>query len=186
MQACRASNKLYVSKWKHYQQLLFLCESCDEDESTDDLQILMPPEDRDLEYGDQTPSSTLSSFSSTQANCIKFSNTSARSSSSHSAAYQIFSSVSPDNVKLAVNTAPFTFPASPSPSPPDPKTRANPSSLKFPISGPVQTDSRPSTDSRCHWSDAKVQQLISFYSGRWPYCLAVLVVCSTVGLYRWA
>lgn len=177
VQACRASDKLYVSKWKHYQQLLFLCESCDEDDNTDDLQVLMPQEDR--EHGEQTPSSTLSSFtsSSTQANGIKFSNTSARSRSSQTnvktnAAYQIFS-VSPDDVKPAVHTAPFTFPASPSPSPPDIKTRANPSSLKLPVCGPVQADGRPSTDSRCHWSDAKVQQLIAYYSGRWPSCSAV-------------
>lgn len=171
VQASRASDKLYVSKWKHYQQLLFLCESCDEDDSTDDLQIPMPQEDKDLQHGDQTSSSTLSSFSSssTQANSNKFSASAhTRSSQSDVKTSSTYSSVSADDAKLAGKAAPSTFPASPSPSPPDTKTRVNPSSLKFPASGPVQADSRATTDSRCHWSDGKVQQLISFYSSRWP------------------
>lgn len=173
VQASRA-DKLYVSKWKHYQQLLFLCESCDEDDSQDDLQILMPQEDKDLEYGNQTPSSTLSSFSSssTQTSSIKLNNPSAPSSDAKtntSTAYQIFLSASPDNLKLASQTTASTLPASPSTSLPDTKPCTNPSSLNFSASGSVQLDSRPSTDSRCHWNEAKVQQLISFYSGWWHH-----------------
>ncbi|XP_031133304.1 uncharacterized protein LOC116034731 [Sander lucioperca] len=168
VQASRASDKPYVSKWKHYQQLLFLCESCDEDDSPDDLQILMPQEDMDLEHGNQTPSSTLSSFSSssTQINNIKFDKLSVPSSDAKtntSPAYQIFLSASPDNLKQASQTTASTFPTTPSTSLPDTKPCANPSPLNF--SGSVQPDSRLSTNSRCHWNEAKVQQLISYYSG---------------------
>ncbi|XP_070706063.1 serine-rich adhesin for platelets-like [Pempheris klunzingeri] len=170
VQASRASDKLYVSKWKHYQQLLFLCESCDEDDSPDDLLILEPQEDKDLEYGSQTPSSTLSSLSSssTQPNSfIRFNNPSAPSSSAKtnaSAAYQVLLSASPEKVKLVSQTTAPTLPASPSTSRSDSKSCTNPSPLSLSASGSVQPDSRLSTDSRCHWNEAKVQQLISFYS----------------------
>ncbi|KAF1377216.1 hypothetical protein PFLUV_G00198340 [Perca fluviatilis] len=166
VQASRVSDKPYVSKWKHYQQLLFLCESCDEDDSPDDLQILMPQEDMDPEHGNQTPSSTLSSFSSssTQINNIKFDQLSVPSSDANtSPAYQIFLSASPDNLKQASQTTASTFPATPSTSLPDTKPCVNPSPLNF--AGSVQPDSRLSTNSRCHWNEAKVQQLISYYSG---------------------
>nr|XP_020456874.1 uncharacterized protein LOC109960836 isoform X2 [Monopterus albus] len=171
VQASRASDKLYVSKWKHYEQLLFLCEACDEDDSTDDLQVLMQQDDNDLEHGNQAPSSTLSSFSScsAQASIIKFSITSAPSScsqsdtkTSSSAAYQTLDSASLDNLRLPSQTAPPTFSASRSTSPLDTKTFANPSPVNFSVS--AQSDSRQNTDTRCHWSEAKVQQLISFYS----------------------
>ncbi|XP_076613426.1 uncharacterized protein LOC143337649 [Chaetodon auriga] len=165
VQTSRASDKLYVSKWKHYQQLLFLCESCDEDDSPDDLQILMPQEDKDLDHGNQTPSSTLSSLSSssTHTNSIMFNNPSAASSDTNpSAGHQIFLSASPDRLKVAGQATAPTLPTSPSTSRPDTKTCTNPSS--FSASGSVPPDSRLSTDSRCHWNEAKVQQLISFYS----------------------
>ncbi|XP_040012873.1 uncharacterized protein LOC120806144 isoform X2 [Xiphias gladius] len=173
VQASRASDKLYVSKWKHYKQLLFLCESSDEDDNTDDLQILMSQEDNDLDHGNQTPSSTLSSFSSSsiQTNSIKINNPSAPSSSNQSnaktntsATYQMFLSASPDSLRLPSQTAPSTLPASPTTSPLDTKPCTTPSPLNFSVTGPVQSDSRLSTDSRSHWSEAKVQQLISFYS----------------------
>ncbi|XP_035523587.1 uncharacterized protein LOC118332420 [Morone saxatilis] len=167
VQASRASDKLYVSKWKHYQQLLFLCESCDEDDSPDDLQILLPQEDKDLEHGNQTPSSTLSNFSSssTQNNSIKFSNSSTASSdakTSTSTTYQIFLPASPDHLKLAGQTTAPTLPASPSTSLPETKPCTNPSPQN--LSSSVQPDSRVSADTRCHWNETKVQQLISFYS----------------------
>ncbi|XP_042365316.1 uncharacterized protein LOC121959863 [Plectropomus leopardus] len=167
VQASKLSDKLYVSKWKHYQQLLFLCESCDEDDSPDDLQILTPQEDKDLEHGNQTPSSTLSSFSSssTQINNVRFNSPSAPSSddakTNTSAAYQIFFSASPDHLKLSSQTA--TLPVSPSTSLPDSKACRNASPLSF--SGSLQADGRLSNDSRCHWDETKVQQLISFYAG---------------------
>ncbi|XP_038590017.1 uncharacterized protein LOC119914650 [Micropterus salmoides] len=169
VQASRASDKLYMSKWKHYQQLLFLCESCDEDDSPDDLYIPMPQEDKDLEHGNQTPSSTLSSLScsSTHTNSSKFNSPSAPSSdakTSTSAAYQIFLSASQDDLKLASQTPAPTLPASPSTSLPDTKPFTNPSPVNVSVSGSVQQDSRLSTDSRCHWNEDKVQQLISFYS----------------------
>ncbi|XP_054468167.1 uncharacterized protein LOC129102177 [Anoplopoma fimbria] len=164
VQASRVSDKLHVSKWKHYQQLLFLCESCDEDESPDNVQILTPREDWDLEHGNQTPSSTLSGFSSSSAQ-INYSNPSAPSSNAKAdtgAVYQVFLPASQDDLTLASQTAAVTFGACPSSLPLDTKPCTNPSPLNF--SSPVQADSRLSADSRCHWNEAKVQQLISFYS----------------------
>lgn len=183
VQASRASDKLYMSKWKHYQQLLFLCECCDEDDGSDDLLILIPPEDKDPEHENQTPPSTLSSFSSssTQTNSVKFSKTSAPSASSQSdtksntgTAYQIFLTGSPDNLKLLSQTAASsTLPSSPSSSPLDIKPCTNSSPLTFSVLGPVLTESRLIGDSRCHWNEAKVQQLISFYSGRYHWLTVV-------------
>lgn len=45
VRASRGSNKPYLSKWKHYQQLLFLCECYDDGDSQDDPQILMSQEE---------------------------------------------------------------------------------------------------------------------------------------------
>ena len=161
--ASRASDKLYVSKWKHYQQLLFLCESCDEDDGTDDLQAPVPQDDKDVEQGNQTPTSTLSSFSSssTHTNSIMVNNASAPTRTNAGAGYQILLLASPDNLKLSNQTA--TRPTSPSSSPTDTKPCTSSSPLRFCVSVPVQADG---AEPRCHWSEAKVQQLISFYSGR--------------------
>lgn len=142
-QACRASDKLYVSKWKHYQQLLFLCESCEEDDSTDDLQ--------DLEQGSHTPSSTLSSFSSSSTLNFSINHPSSHAKANTSAAYQICLEDSRQSA------AAMLLPSSPSTSLPDIKPCTD--SL---IS--LQPDIR-GVDSRCYWNEAKVQQLISFYSG---------------------
>ncbi|XP_041825447.1 uncharacterized protein LOC121629752 [Melanotaenia boesemani] len=165
VQASRASDKHYMSKWKHYQQLLFLCESCEEDDSADDLQILMAQEGRDLEHGNQTPSSILSSFSSssTQARSIKLTNSSSHSNSNN-AAYQIFLSTAADNVKPTSQTAAPTLPSSPSRSLPDRKSCGNSSFLNVSASSSFQPEGKVMSDSRCLWSEAKVQQLISFYS----------------------
>ncbi|XP_008300185.1 uncharacterized protein LOC103372344, partial [Stegastes partitus] len=164
VQTSRASDKLYASKWKHYQQLLFLCESCDEDDGADELQMLMSQEDKDPDLGNQTPSSTLSGFSSSSAQSNKPNSAASGQSDAKtnaSAAYQIFLSSTENNLKLAGQIAASALPASPSSSLPDSKPCSNPSSLNF---GSVQPDSRLSVDSRCLWSEAKVQQLISFYS----------------------
>ncbi|XP_047424948.1 uncharacterized protein LOC124996201 [Mugil cephalus] len=167
VQASRATDKLYVSKWKHYQQLLFLCESCDEDDSPEDLQIVMPQEDNDLEQGNQIHSSNLSSFSSSSTQTNKLHDSSALLSTSQSdtktnssAAYQVFLSASPDMLTLASQT----LPASPSCPLQDTKPSTNPSPSVLSSTSSVQADGRLSTDSRCLWSEAKVQQLISFYS----------------------
>lgn len=167
VQASRASDLLYVSKWKHYQQLLFLCESCDEDESPDDLQIVTPEDDKDLERVNQMTTSALSGFSSSCTQANKFDNPSTVSGDAKtntSASYQIFLSAPPDHQKLVSSAAAPALPASPSTSLPDTKQR-NQSPLYFPTSGSVQPDRRLSADSRCHWSEPKVLQLISFYSG---------------------
>ncbi|KAM9840949.1 uncharacterized protein ACBR49_014474 isoform 2-T2 [Aulostomus maculatus] len=173
VQASRTSDKVYQSKWKHYQQLLFLCECCDDDDSPDDLQTLIPQGKKDLEHGSQTSSSTLTtlSSSSTEINSMKFSNTSTPSNSSQSvtktntsAAYQIFLSASSDNLKLASQRSPSTISASLSSSPLQTKHSTDTSSQYFSAPDAVQSDSRLPNDSRCHWTEAKVQQLISFYS----------------------
>ncbi|XP_072228396.1 uncharacterized protein [Leuresthes tenuis] len=169
VQASKASDKHYASKWKHYQQLLFLCESCDEDDPPDDLHILMAQEGKDVELENQTASSNLSSFSSSspQTNSIKLSNTCALSSSSQcdtSAAYHIFLSTTPDNLRVASQAAAPALPASPSRSLPDRKSCGNSSLLNVSASSSHQPDGRLMADSRCLWSEAKVQQLISFYS----------------------
>lgn len=169
----RASDRPYVSKWKHYQQLLFLCEACDEDDGSEDLQVLTQQEDKDREHGNQTPSSTLSGFSSSSnhTSSIKHSAPPAPSNSTQSDAktstsYQIFLSATPDNLKLTSQSAASTLPVSPSTSLPDSRSCTNPSPLNFSTVGSVQPDGRLSADSRCLWSESKVQQLISFYSGR--------------------
>ncbi|KAM4528363.1 uncharacterized protein PAE49_000252 [Odontesthes bonariensis] len=172
VQAGKASDKHYASKWKHYQQLLFLCESCDEDDPPDDLHILVAPEGKDVELEDRTASSDLSSFSSSspQTNSIKLSNTCALSSSGHCDAntdasqYHIFLSTTPDNLRLASQAAAPALPASPSRSLPDRKPCGSASLLNVSASGSHQPDGRLTAESRCLWSEAKVQQLIAFYS----------------------
>uniref|UniRef100_UPI0037E86E32 uncharacterized protein n=1 Tax=Semicossyphus pulcher TaxID=241346 RepID=UPI0037E86E32 len=168
VEASRASDKLYVSKWKHYQQMLFLCESCDEDDNQDDVQILTPQEDKEQEHGDQTPSSTLSSFSSSSTKTMKFNSPSAPScdaKTNQSAAYQIFISASPDDLKPANQTTAPALPASSSSSLPEYKPCTDAPQQNFSTtSGSVQPDIRLSIDTRCQWNEAKVQQLISFYS----------------------
>ena len=37
------SEDFYLPKWKHYRELMFLCDSCDEDERPDDLHFHQPP-----------------------------------------------------------------------------------------------------------------------------------------------
>ncbi|XP_068429468.1 uncharacterized protein [Clinocottus analis] len=155
VQAGRVADKLHVSKWKHFQQLLFLCESCDEDEGPDDVQILTPREDRDPDRGNQMSSSALSGSSHGSAQ-IKFGDPSADSGD----AYQVFLPASPVDLKPASQTAAAAFAASPPPA--DARPCAAPPPLDF--SASVKTDGRLSADSRCHWNEAKVQQLISFYS----------------------
>ncbi|KAL6097318.1 uncharacterized protein ACO6RY_06439 [Pungitius sinensis] len=134
VQASRGGDKLHVSKWKHYQQLLFLCESCDEDEGPDDLPVTPPRGDRDLALRNQTPPSAPSGSAQ-----IKFRD--------------------PADIK-ANSGAPLNAPASSTPQDTQPCT--GPSPLRS--SGSVQADSKRRADPRCHWSEAKIQQLIWFYS----------------------
>ncbi|XP_074545753.1 uncharacterized protein LOC141804993 isoform X2 [Halichoeres trimaculatus] len=169
VQGSRSSDKLYVSKWKHYQQMLFLCESCDEDDNQDDVLILTPPEDKELEHGNQTPSSTLSSLSSssTLANSVRFNSPSApysNTKASPSPGYQIVLQESPDNLHLVNQKSAPAFSVSPTTSPPVTKAPNDPSTLHSLTSGSGHPNSKLSSDTRCHWNEAKVQQLISFYS----------------------
>ncbi|XP_037548005.1 uncharacterized protein LOC119424588 [Nematolebias whitei] len=133
VQVSRTSDKPYTSKWKHYHQLLFLCE----DDCPDDLQVLSVHEGRDVERGSPPPSSGSSQTGSNPST--------ASTQTEGPAEYQI--PVAPDHLKLS----PPTLPASPSRSP-DRKPCL------------VPLDGRLSTESRCLWSEVKVQQLISFYS----------------------
>lgn len=165
VQASRASDKLYVSKWKHYQQLLFLCESCDEDESPEEVQLVTPQEDEDPELGKPTASCALGglSASSTQTSGL---NDPSPGEAKSSTTYQLLLSASPDHLLLANQTAASLACASPSPPDTKPCTSQPPPLLNFSSSCSVQPDSRLIADTRCHWSEGKVQQLISFYSGQ--------------------
>ncbi|XP_029941545.1 uncharacterized protein LOC115383492 [Salarias fasciatus] len=126
VQASRASETPHVSKWKHYQQLLFLSESCDEDDGVESYR------DRAAEQGAQTSSCSF------QADVEP------------GGGFQIFDSASPDHVKTAADSIP-------------PSPVANDSLLGLSPSCVLQAD-RPGADGHCLWSDAKVQQLISFFS----------------------
>ncbi|XP_015247221.1 PREDICTED: uncharacterized protein LOC107095584 [Cyprinodon variegatus] len=146
VQANRASDKPHVSKWKHYHQMLFLCESFEEDESADDLQIVMVQEGRDPERPDHG-SQTLSTGS--------FRTSSAADQSENKtftcSAYQVLLAAAPDQFKPVDHKAPPTVLSSP-----DRKTCRT----------WVQAGDRMTSEPRCLWSEAKVQQLISFYAGR--------------------
>ncbi|KAM3600018.1 uncharacterized protein V6R79_015832 [Siganus canaliculatus] len=158
VEASRASDKPYVSKWKHYQQMLFLCESCDEDESHDDLTLLRQ-EEKDPELGNQTTNSSLSCFSS----CSNQTNSAPDASSdvkpNAGAGYHHFLSASPDHFNATSQTTAFPTAASP-----DAKPIVKLTTVNFPTTVSVESDSKLSVDSACCWSEAKVQQLISFYS----------------------
>ncbi|XP_029985301.1 uncharacterized protein LOC115415805 isoform X2 [Sphaeramia orbicularis] len=126
----RASDRPYVSKWKHYQQLMFLCESCDEDDASDEKDA------------DPSPASTYCSSTYVNSSASNGSTSGADATAVSAAAvspYHVFISASPDQLKTE------TGPASP---PEDPPT--NPAPL--------------STESRCYWTEDKVEQLIRFYS----------------------
>lgn len=135
VQASKASDKPYVSKWKHYQQLLFLCQSCEEDSSADDVQILMVQESKDVKPGKHAPPSSLRLIYS----CVL-------SSCTWSSSSQFLLLLTAEKVKASPQAA------SPSRCPSDRVPCGNRSLL--------------SADPRCLWSEAKTQQLISFYSGR--------------------
>ncbi|KAM8827676.1 uncharacterized protein AB9W97_004025 [Spinachia spinachia] len=139
VEASRGGDKLHMSKWKHYQQLLFLCEYCDEDEGQDDMQV--PPPQGDQNLGNQTPPFALSGSAR-----IKF-----RDAADIQA-----------NVKPADPTAGATLNAPAS----SPSQDTKPCTSRPPLrsAGSVPGDSKLSADPRCHWSEAKVQQLIWFYS----------------------
>jgi len=154
----------HAPRWKHYGELLFLSESCeDEPDGPEDAKILTPREgrdldrdrDRDLDRGNQPSSSAQVTFGDPSLSGDPC---------------QVFLPASPDDLKPAV--AMFAAsPSSPAPDPepdpepdpaPDPRPCTGPAPLDF--SGSPLADGRPS----CHWNEAKVQQLISFYSG-WSF-----------------
>ncbi|XP_078811699.1 uncharacterized protein LOC101159687 isoform X3 [Oryzias latipes] len=124
VQASKSSDKHYVSKWKHYQQLLFLCESCEEDDPPDDVQVLMARESKAAEPGQRTPTSGL-----------KPNNDCVLSSGARDSSPELF--LAAEEVKASPQAA-------------------SPSSC--------QSDRNAPADPRCLWSEAKTQQLISFYS----------------------
>lgn len=53
------SEDFYLPKWKHYRELMFLCDSCDEDEQPDDLHFQEPQESCLLRLDCQPPPSSL-------------------------------------------------------------------------------------------------------------------------------
>lgn len=150
IQASRTSDKIYMSKWKHFQQLLFLSESCDEDDA-DELHILMSYQDKTGDQGIQTSSNPSIIHGSCQTDLKP------------SSGFQTFLSTSPDHLKADASSLP--------PSPSSSRPEANSSPLNFSAPCLAQTD-RPSAETRCLWSEVKVQQLITFYSahsGLWDH-----------------
>lgn len=151
VQASRTSDKQHLSKWKHYQRLLFLCESCDEDESLEEEQVLRQGEDEKMEPESLTISSVMGNHSSscTRRNRLSRSYTpSDDTRTSCSAAQQLFHPASSDTSKASCQTP----------------GHARTGQVSTP--GSCCSNSQLSVDSRCHWSDTKVQQLILFYSGQ--------------------
>ncbi|XP_061554245.1 uncharacterized protein LOC133413642 isoform X1 [Phycodurus eques] len=163
VQVSRTSDKLYHSKWKHYQRLLFLCEWCKNEERPDDLQILKLQEAQMLEHGKKLPFATPSSSScSTQTNT----SSTIRQTDAYTntiGGFQIFS-VASDYLKLQNQKTASTFLNSRSSSPLNCKPCTNNSPVKVPPSSPVQLECGLISDSRCQWNETKVHQLISFYS----------------------
>ncbi|XP_008301689.1 uncharacterized protein LOC103373562, partial [Stegastes partitus] len=53
------SEDFYLPKWKHYRELMFLCDSCDEDERPDDLHFHGPQESSLLHLDGQAPPPSL-------------------------------------------------------------------------------------------------------------------------------
>ncbi|XP_076020414.1 uncharacterized protein LOC143011421 isoform X2 [Genypterus blacodes] len=169
VQASRAADKLYVSKWKHYHQLLFLCEACKEDDEPNEVQTLMPQqEEEEDEVGYGAPPVTSSSFTCCFTQTVKpeFHTTTPSSSSqidtkdNTSAPNEIFLTSSPDIHKLSNQVSLLASSSETKPSAGDPGS----SPQKVSASSPAQPDSRLSADFRCLWTEAKVQELISFYS----------------------
>ncbi|XP_008422819.1 uncharacterized protein LOC103473939 [Poecilia reticulata] len=128
VQASRTSDQPYVSKWKHFHQMLFLCESFEEDEFPD---------------GPHEGSRTSCSASSFNTCSVK-----TESNSITCSAFQVLLPAAPDQTELM-------DPRAPAGSPPDRK----PGGRVL-----VPADDRASGESRCLWSEARVQQLISFYA----------------------
>ncbi|XP_034047321.1 uncharacterized protein LOC117528857 isoform X2 [Thalassophryne amazonica] len=169
VQESKVSDKPYVSKWKHYQQLLFLCECCDEDETSDDLCIMTPKEETHPDPGTQTVCSTVRGFfsSSTQSGSNAFSTSGHSDAQKNSPSpYLIFLSASPDSLKPSSQRTRSTTTASPSGSVlPDTKpVSPSPAPLMVSTSSSVKTDVRLSAEPHCHWTEDKVHQLITFFS----------------------
>lgn len=53
------SEDFYLPKWKHYRELMFLCDSCDEDERPEDLHFHKPQESGLFHLDSQAPLSSL-------------------------------------------------------------------------------------------------------------------------------
>ncbi|KAM4634494.1 uncharacterized protein ACJ7VT_001130 [Polymixia lowei] len=174
------TDKLYVSQWKHYQRLQFLRDSYEDEDNADDPQLLVSQE----EPGSQVPSSSLNSFSSSAAhvdtkpviagpyNFGYSSSATCQSGTKANAATQCRDhlSAAADRLIVVNQDAPSTLPVFTSSSlQPDTKPSLGapsqcPTLLQFSAGNAVQPDARLSADNRCHWTDAKVRQLISFYS----------------------
>ncbi|XP_023265488.1 uncharacterized protein LOC111657516 isoform X3 [Seriola lalandi dorsalis] len=60
------SEDFYLPKWKHYQELMFLCDSCDEDERPEGLHCHQPEESDLLHLDSQAPPSSLHYHTATQ------------------------------------------------------------------------------------------------------------------------
>lgn len=64
------SEDFYLPKWKHYRELMFLCESCDEDERPEDIHFHEPQESSLLHLDSQAPPSPLQYLTTNQTATI--------------------------------------------------------------------------------------------------------------------
>ncbi|XP_057675848.1 uncharacterized protein LOC130906011 [Corythoichthys intestinalis] len=159
----RTSNKLYHSKWKHYQRLLFLCEWFKDEENPENLKIMIPQEAQAQEPGNQsTLSAPKSSSCATQTNDFT-SSAVIKTDPNTTASFQMFSAAS-DYQKLKNKKNASTCLNSPSNSPLNSKCCTNPPPIKVAPCSPVLLECGPISDAHCQWTEANIHQLISFYS----------------------
>ncbi|XP_077478407.1 uncharacterized protein LOC144090621 [Stigmatopora argus] len=164
VEVSRTSNKVYHSKWKHYQQLFFLCEWCKDEENPENLKIQIPQEEQAQEPGIQSKLSTPTSSScATQTNIFATSSTVRKTEANTVASFQMCS-VTPDYLKQENSKTASTCPNSQTTSPMNSKSCTNPPPIKVSPSSPVLLECRPISDTRCQWNEAKIHQLIRFYS----------------------
>ncbi|XP_077593827.1 uncharacterized protein LOC144210804 isoform X2 [Stigmatopora nigra] len=167
VQVSRTSNKIYHSKWKHYQQLLFLSKWCKDEDNPENLKLQIPEEEQVQEPGNQSKLSTLTNSScATQTNIFANPTTSSiiRKTEANTVASFQMCSVTPDYLKLQNSQTASTCPNSQTTSPMNTKSYTNPPPIKVSPISPVLLECRPISDTRCQWNEAKIHQLVLFYS----------------------
>ncbi|KAM8873476.1 uncharacterized protein ACB058_004966 [Synchiropus picturatus] len=139
VQGSKASSRPFNSKWKYYQEMLFLTECGDAEEGLDILRRFLPRDNIESESGNHVPTSASSSLFSSSAKS-KSLNT---SSSQHSeiltnspSSYQVILPDPSDDLKAESQVTPVTLPSSRPSSPPDIKPFITPPHLQISTSSP--------------------------------------------------